>query len=122
MHVVSHGANSTCASHYPLGRAPDSETTALGIVEAAAKEIAELKIPEKIVGTPSLADASMADRIIFTPLRIIGQHCIGFGDLAKLGRGIGVFVPIGMILKRQLPVSMFDLIARGRAVDAPKSS
>ncbi len=54
--------------------------------------------------------------VIFLVFYIVRQHGIGFGNSSELFFLIWRVVSAGLILERELPVGLFDLVATGRPV------
>ena len=65
---------------------------------------------ERLAGLPTLADGVIGR----SPLGI-GQHGVGLVDLAHAVGRVGFFADVGVVLARQLPEGLLDLLGRGIA-------
>jgi len=98
----------------------------LGRVVAAAEEIAEdvaeLTVDVVDVGEsfePALSHAGLPAEVVGLALLGVAEHGVGFGDfLELLLRLLVARIAVGVVLERELAVSLLDLVLRSRAADS----
>ncbi len=55
-----------------------------------------------------------AELVILGPLFRVFEYFVGFAQILELFVGVGLLADVRMILARQLPIGLFDLLGRGR--------
>src|SRR5699024_9362723 len=111
---VVHPARRTAAA----GRAEDVAQVEVGGGESAA---APLTGPESAAAeaAPAAGREHRARLVVLLALGRIGEHRVGLADALELRFGRGVAgVGVGMVLPRQLPVGLLDLVLRRGGGDA----
>ncbi len=93
----------------PPAKAPESET---------AKNFIQIDAPKNILLGVALAELVRAELVVLLLFLRVTEDGIGLTDLLELlFRGLVVGVPVRMVLQGQLPVSLLDLLRRGRFFD-----
>ena len=101
-----------------LGRALPAEAAARAAAEEAAEEIAEVEVLELRSATAAEGPAPVRrpELVVLRALLGIGEHVVGALDLLELRL---VAAAVGVMLARELPVRLLDLLGRRRSWGRP---
>src|SRR6266404_831010 len=119
--VPPHSRHATVSSTGTFGLAPRARTgTARAAAEDAAEQVADVEAAEVEVAEVDVRSARgtgppvlRAVAVVLLALLLIGKHVVGRLHFLEALLGLLVArVPVGMMLTRELPVRLLDLVLR----------
>ena len=96
-------------------RASPSATTS----PTPAHELREIEAGKRIRPSAAKREGLGAQSVVLRALLLIAEHCVGLGDLFEFVlRFLVAFVFVGVMLLRQRPIRLLDLLLGGVLLDA----